>query len=81
VLGEARPGSAREGGYGAWFLNLTPGTYTVTATSATMTCSAIGGNGYGWAQTDGSSKAPVLKGTNTQSIGFYCAAKAADAGP
>jgi Carboxypeptidase regulatory-like domain len=67
------------GGYGAWFLNLTPGTYTVTATSPTMTCSAIGGNGYGWAQADGSSKVPVLKGTNTQSIGFFCATPA-DAG-
>lgn len=68
------------GGYGAWFMNLAPGTYTVTATSATMTCNAIAGNGYGWGQTDGSAKAPVLKGTNTQSIGFFCAAKVTDAG-
>lgn len=68
------------GGWGAWFQNLTPGTYTVKATSATLSCTAIPGNGFGWAQADGSAKAPVFKGMNTQSIGFLCTPPAVDAG-
>ena len=65
--------TATVNGYGAWFMNLPAGTYTVRATHATLTCSAVAGNGYGWAQTDGSAKAPILAGINTQSIGFFCA--------
>lgn len=60
-----------QGGWGAWFLNLSPREYTVTAMSPTMTCSAAGG-GFGWAQDDGSAKAPVLAGVTTQAIVFLC---------
>jgi hypothetical protein len=67
--------TSSSGGYGAWFLNVTPGTVTVTATSATYTCTAVAGNGYGWAQADGSAKAPIVAGLNTQSIGFFCTKK------
>jgi hypothetical protein len=72
--------TATTGGYGAWFLNLPPGTYSLGATSATLTCTPIAGNGYGWPQTDGTLKAPIIAGLNTQAVGFFCAPKPADAG-
>lgn len=72
--------TATNGGYGAWFLNLPPATYTFSATSATLTCTAIAGGAYGWAQKDGTLKAPVIAGLNTQAVGFFCAPKATDAG-
>jgi hypothetical protein len=65
--------------WGAWFLNLTPGMYTVKATHPTLSCNASGG-AFGWAQTDGTSKAPVIAGIHTQSIAFFCTARPADAG-
>jgi len=68
------------GGYGGWFLNLPPGTYTIKATHPTMKCSAVAGNGYGWPQADGTLKAPIIAGLNTQAVGFFCAAPPADAG-
>ena len=66
-------------GWGAWFLNLTPGTYTVTATHPTLRCNASGG-AFGWSQTDGTSKAPVIAGIHTQTIAFFCAPPPSDAG-
>jgi len=68
------------GGYGGWFLNLPPGTYTIKATHPTLKCSAVAGNGYGWAQPDGTLKAPIIAGFNTQAVGFFCAPPPADAG-
>jgi hypothetical protein len=68
------------GGYGAWFLNLTPGTNTGKAASPTMTCQGVSGNGYGWANKDGTSSFPILTDVTTQSILFYCVPNATDAG-
>jgi hypothetical protein len=68
------------GGYGGWFLNLPPGTYTIKATHPTLKCSAVSGNGYGWAQADGTLKAPIIAGFNTQAVGFYCVPPPVDAG-
>ena len=68
------------GGYGGWFLNLPPGTYTIKATHPTLKCSAVPGNGYGWAQSDGTLKTPIIAGLNTQAVGFFCAPPPADAG-
>ena len=75
----ASAATATVNGYGAWFMNLTPGTVTFTATHPTLRCNAAAGNGYGWAQTDGSNKAPVIAGLNTQAVGFFCAPPPADA--
>lgn len=72
--------TATSGGYGAWFLNLPPGTYTLSATSATLSCAPIPGNGYGWPQKDGTTKAPIIAGLNTQAVGFFCSPKVSDAG-
>lgn len=58
------------GGYGAWFLNLDPGEYAITATHPTLPCVPI--NRYGWPQTDGTAKAVVVAGLMTASIGFAC---------
>ena len=68
------------GGYGAWFLNLTPGDYKASASSPDLDCVPIGSNGYGWPNTDGTSGFPIIAGFNTQSIGFYCVPKVSDAG-
>jgi hypothetical protein len=65
--------------WGAWVMNLPPGTYTVTATHPTLTCAASGG-GYGWADTDGTARVPVLAGMNTQATSFFCAPPPSDAG-
>ena len=70
--------TATTGGWGAWFLNLSPGKYTVTATSATMTCTAV--PAFSWAQKDGSAQIEIWKGLLTQSVGFFCAPMSADAG-
>jgi len=66
-------------GWGAWFLNLPPGSYTVKATHPTLSCNASAG-AFGWPQTDGTSKAPVLAGIHTQTIAFFCTPRPADAG-
>jgi hypothetical protein len=67
------------GTWGAWFVNLPPGEYSVSASHATMNCVPAGGR-FGWAETDGTATAPVIAGINTQSIGFFCSEPPGDAG-
>ncbi|HEX3597191.1 MAG TPA: hypothetical protein VHU80_18915 [Polyangiaceae bacterium] len=66
---------ATVGGYGAWFLNLAPGTYEATATASSMTCSGVPGSGYGWPGDAGVSKFPILADFDTQTVLFFCAPK------
>ena len=61
------------------FQGLPPGSYTVKATHPTLSCNASAG-AFGWPQTDGTSKAPVLAGIHTQTIAFFCTPRPADAG-
>lgn len=75
----ASSATATVNAWGAWFMNLAPGTYTVTATHPTLSCRA-GGGGYGWAQTDGTAKAPIIAGMNTQAIAFICTPPPSDGG-
>jgi hypothetical protein len=67
--------TSTSGGWGAWFINLTPGTFTVSASHATLTCNSVG-NVWGWMNTDGTADVPVYAGLNTQSIVFLCSTPA-----
>ena len=66
---------ATVGGYGAWYLNLDPGTYQATASSSSATCVSVFGNAYGWTGDNGATKFPIIAGWNTQTILFYCTPK------
>jgi len=66
---------ATVGGYGAWYLNLEPGTYQATASSSSATCISVTGNAYGWSGDNGATKFPIVAGWNTQTILFYCSPK------
>jgi hypothetical protein len=71
---EYRPGATAtgEGGYGGWFMNLTPGEYVLTFSHPTLDCAPLAGNAFGWPEGDHSVTVPVIAGMNTQSSGVLC---------
>jgi hypothetical protein len=66
---------ATVGGYGAWYLNLIPGTYQATASSDSATCVSVFSSIFGWQGDNGATKFPIIAGWNTQTILFYCTPK------
>ena len=77
-----RPGATAsgEGGYGGWFLNLTPGEHVLTFSHPTLNCVPIAGAAFGWPEGDHSVRTPILAGINVQAVGVFCS-EPVDAGP
>jgi hypothetical protein len=59
------------GGWGAFFVNLPNGTYTLSIDHPSLNCNPIG-SVYGWPAADGTVEVPVFEGWNTQAVGFIC---------